>query len=239
MRLATKLNMEIAECLLTRSRSRLRRTFLAVPGEVEPWLTLRFSDFDIDALRHLVTHVGKLYGLSAHFRVVSPEAAELLVTVATEFLNLPSLTTLDEQTAHVLRRQDNVERPILSLGVQQPLSAQAAEALTADSESDDGPLDLSLPLLLPRVAQGLARHRHELYLNLRDQMLSPDAARELAQHSGYALTCRFYRPLLEDSLTALASNPNKRMRIKEFPSAGFTRVHLVNHDMWCSGYEDA
>jgi len=241
MRVASSLSMPIAEHLLIRSRSRLRRTFMAMGDERLPWLDLRFASYEIQALQHLLKSVGPLYGLTAGFKEVSREAMEVFTAVETGFMCFSSLTRLDEQAAVVLGKWDRSTRPIRIVSVAEPLSEFAAYALTADSEESNGegecdsPLSVSVPSLAVEAARGLARHSNELDVYVEGEPLLPDAAAALAQQVGYALTLELWHPPSPEVEVALTSNPKKRVRIK--PWRGRTRVYIVDHDRWYSYYE--
>ena len=212
-------------------------------GDKVPWLSLgEFEAYELAALEYLADEDVQLEGIDAGFREVTGPAAKAMSRLKVSFFYLHGLDTLDERAAVVLGHWDRDTRPIRDFVLRQPLSEFSAYALTADSMAPDRdgfcdrPLSVCVPSLDVGVANGLARHGHELFVTVKDEPLLPDAAAALARQVGYALTLNLDQPLLPAISEALASNPRKEVRVT--PRGDHATVYVVDPG-WLPGIAGA
>lgn len=202
------------------------------------WLMLgSFHHAADDVLEQLAAGVRDLEGIELGVNRLSPRAAKLLLGMNVRFLFLTGLHELDEQAAFVLGACPFENRPIRSLRLEESLSLRAATWLVGQSppkDSCDSPLSVSVPSINLPVAMALSRHTHELYLELRDQVLCPDVAAAFSAHAGYSLALTCDGDFSDETLQALSGNPGKRSR----KMGERNRVYVVDHDMWSKYYED-
>lgn len=201
------------------------------------WLNLGgFSHANDDVLESLAASIQNFEGIELGLRQLSPGIATALQRMNIGILALTGLHFLDEQAAFVLGSWSFDTRPIRHLRLRVPVSAQAAAWLVGEPPPEgacDRPLTVSVPSITLPVAQALSRHTHELYLEVREQVLSPDVAAVLCSHTGYSLTLDSDCGFSDEMLRALSSNHRKRIR----KLSQRNRVYVVDHDMWCSYYE--
>lgn len=182
------------------------------------WLDLTgYSSYEQRALDHLVEGVCKLEGIDLGFTALTGDGARALTRLRADYLSLQELDQLDESVAAILCNWESETRPIKFIGVQQPLSRDAALTLVCGrsalpTDNYYTPLDLTLPSVSAAVAGAIRLQPHELYLRVRDSALSPEAALELSNHVGYSLWLFLDRDLPMESRLALESNPMKRVR---------------------------
>lgn len=211
--------------------------YLELPGEDIRWLMLGgFTRAKDNVLEMLAAGTMQVEGIELGLKRLSPRAARALLIMKVEFLFLTGLDELNEQAAFLLGAYPFEFRPIRNLRLRKPISAQAAALLVGEPPPEgscDRPLTVSVPSITLSVAQALARHTHELYLEVRDQPLSPEVAAVLANHAGYSLTLDCDCGFSDETLQALSGNPDKRIR----KMGQRNRVYVVDHDMWSSGYE--
>ncbi|MCX7184196.1 MAG: hypothetical protein NTW90_02965 [Nitrosospira sp.] len=237
MQIGKKLDMAAAQSILSEDIPLLRHKGRDV------WLYLsEYSDYSQDALAYLVGNIGEIEGIEAGFRCLSKDGAHTITQLRTQFCFLTGLGRLDEEAAVILGDWDREFRPIQDIVIQEPLSVEAASALVAASlqikgDCCDGPLALSMPSINSDIAGALCHHNHELYLRIRDEQLLPGAAWELARHTGYSLTLDLDKAIPEESIRALVSNPEKRM--KHITDREFNRVYLANPVMWNTFYDES
>lgn len=202
------------------------------------WLMLgSFSHAADEVLERLAAGTQKLEGIELGIIQLSPRAAKILLGMNVDFLFLSGLRGLDEQAAFVLGAYPFDARPIRQLRLEEPISERAAAWLVGEPPPENGcdrPLTVSVPSITLPVAQALSRHTHELYLEVRGEMLSPDVAAALAEHKGYYLELWLSDKISDEARRQFSITRGKRVGIK---NEGAT-VYLVNHDMWCSGYEE-
>lgn len=202
------------------------------------WLMLgSFTYASDDVLERLAAGMQNLEGIEIGLNQLSPRAAKALLGMNVDFLFLTGLHCLDEQAAFVLGACPFDARPIRHLRLGEPISERAAAWLVGESppeDSCDSPLTVSVPFITLPAALALSRHTHELYLEVRDQMLSQDVAAILSGHAGYSLTLDCDCGFSDETLQALAGNSGKRTR----KMGQRNRVYVVDHDMWSSFYED-
>lgn len=202
------------------------------------WLIIsKFSHVSDDVLERLAACIQNLEGIEIGLNRLSPRAAKALLRMNVEFLFLSGLHGLDEQAAFVLGASPFDTRPIRHLRLGDTLSEREATWLVGQPPPEGGcdrPLTVSVPTITLPVALALSRHTHELYLEVRDQVLSPDVAVALSGHAGYSLTLDCDCGFSDETLHALSGNPGKRIR----KMGQQNRVYVVDHDMWSSGYED-
>lgn len=202
------------------------------------WLMLgNFSHVADDALDRLAAGMRNLEGIELGINQLSPRAAKVLLGMNVDFLCLTGLQCLDEQAAFVLGACTFDVRPIRHLRLGEPISERAAAWLVGESppeDSCDSPLTVSVPSITLPAALALSRHTHELYLEVRDEMLSPEVAAVLSGHAGYSLTLDCDCGFSDETLQALAGNQGKRTR----KMGQRNRVYVVDHDMWSNFYED-
>lgn len=176
------------------------------------WLMLGdFRHASDDVLERLASGVQDFEGIELGLNRLSPRGAKALLGMNAGFLILTALHALDEETACVLGACPFDTRPIRHLRLGMPLSEQAAASLvgtTPPEDCCDRPLAVSVPSITLPVAQALARHTHELYLQVRGQ-LSPDVATALSGHAGYSLTLDCDGGFTHETLQALSGNPTK------------------------------
>lgn len=202
------------------------------------WLMLgNFSHVADDALERLAAGMRNLEGIELGINQLSPRAAKALLGMNADFLFLIDLRGLDEQAAFVLGACPFDTRPIRQLRLEEPISERAAAWLVGESPPEDGcdrPLSVSVPSITLPVALALSSHTHELYLQVRDEILTPDIAEVLSGHAGYSLTLDCDWGFSDETLLALSGNPGKRTR----KTGERNRVYVVDHDMWSNYYED-
>lgn len=215
-----------------------RSTYLEQHSDNARWLMLgTFRHAADDLLERLAAGMQNLEGIELGISQLSPRAAKALLGMNIDFLFLTALCGLDEQASFVLGACPFDARPIRHLRLEEPISEQAAAWLVGEPPPEnacDRPLTVSVPSISLPVAQALSRHTHELYLEVRDEMLSPDIAQVLSDHTGYSLTLDCDCGFSDETLHALSGNPGKRIR----KIGQQNRVYVVDHDMWSSGYED-
>lgn len=215
-----------------------RSPYLEQHGDNARWLMLgSFRHAADDMLEHLAGGMQNLEGIELGINQLSPRAAKALLGMNVDFLVLTALCGLDEQAAFVLGACPFDVRPIRHLRLEEPISERAAAWLVGEPPPEnrcDRPLTVSVPSITLPVAQALSRHTHELYLEVRDEMLSPDIAEVLSGHAGYSLTLDSDCGFSDETLQALFGNPGKRTR----KVSQRNRAYVVDHDMWSSGYED-
>lgn len=215
-----------------------RSPYLEQHGDNARWLMLgTFRHAADDMLEHLAGGMQNLEGIELGINQLSPRAAKALLGMNIGFLFLTGLRGLDEQAAFVLGACPFDARPIRHLWLGEPISERAAAWLVGvpPPEDDcDSPLTVSVPSITLPVAQALSRHTHELYLEVRNEMLSPDVAVALSGHAGYSLTLDCNCGFSDETLHGLSGNPGKRIR----KVSQRNRAYVVDHDMWSSGYED-
>lgn len=202
------------------------------------WLTLGNFTYCSDfVLNRLVSGVQTVEGIELGLRDLSPTAASILSRLETQFVFLTGLGCLREATAGVLGKWPLASRPIRHLRIAEPISERSATLLVGRPppiDRCDSPLTVSVPSITLPVAQALSRHTHELYLEVRDEMVSPDIAKVLSGHGGYSLTLDCACGFSDETLQALFGNPGKRTR----KVSQRNRVYVVDHEMWSSCYED-
>ena len=179
----------------------------------------KYSDYTQVALQHLVDRVGRVdvAHLWAGFRYLTQDGALTLTTLPLDYCCLIDLVRLDEQAASIIGNWDRTYRPMFYLVAQEPLSESVASnfisGLTSGSLVPDishaPTVTLSLPSVSAEVARALRLHDHMLDLCIRDEPLSPSAARELALHAGWHLTLEIAKTMPYKSILALTSNPDK------------------------------
>lgn len=184
----------------------------------KPWLLLSaFTACANHDLEQLLSNIGPLEGIELGLSELSPIAASLLCRIELEYLFLPGLVSLPDETAHTLGHWPFESRPIRDIRFDQPISATTAHKLVELMPSDrqcDRPLSISLPSITPDVASALSHQTHELYLDIRNHTLSSDITSELANHTGYSLWVSADCGLSDESLIALSVNHTKRVRIE-------------------------
>ena len=202
------------------------------------WLMLgTFRHVADDLLERLATRMQNLEGIELGINQLSPRAAKALLEMNIDFLFLTGLRGLNEQAAFVLGACPFDARPIRHLRLDEPISEHAAAWLVGEPPPEDccdSPLTVSVPSITLPAALALSRHTHELYLEVRDEMLSPEVAAVLSGHAGYSLTLDCECGFSDETLQALAGNQGKRTR----KMGQRNRVYVVDHDMWSNFYED-
>lgn len=202
------------------------------------WLMLgNFSRAADDALERLAAGMQNLEGIELGINQLSPRAAKVLLGMNVAFLFLTGLRGLAEQAAFVLGACPFDARPIRHLRLEEPISERAAAWLVGEPPPEDRcdrPLTVSVPSITLPVALALSRHTHELYLEVRDEILTPDIAEVLSGHAGYSLTLDCDRGFSDETLQALSGNPGKRTR----KPGEWNRAYVVDHDMWSNYYEN-
>lgn len=215
-----------------------RSPYLEQHSDDALWLMLgTFRHVADDLLERLATGMQNLEGIELGINQLSPRAAKALLEMNIDFLFLTGLRGLNEQAAFVLGACPFDARPIRHLRLDEPISEHAAAWLVGappPEDSCDRPLTVSVPSITLPVAQALSRHTHELYLEVRDEMLSPDIAEALSGHAGYSLTLDCDCGFSDETLQALSVNLGKRTR----KLGERNRVYVVDHDMWSNYYED-
>ncbi|MDP1525684.1 MAG: hypothetical protein Q8M20_07730 [Rhodocyclaceae bacterium] len=205
--------------------------YLEHSGDNTRWLMLGdFTHASVDVLERLAAGMPNIEGIELGLNRLSPHGAKVLLGMTTGFLMLTDLHALDEQTAIVLGACPFDNRPIRHLRLGMPISAQTAAGLVGAPPPEgycDRPLAVSVPSINLPVAQALAHHTHELYLEVRDQPLSPDVATALSGHAGYNLTLDCDGGFTHETLRALSGNLAKRVRKAERQN----RVYVVAHAM--------
>lgn len=215
-----------------------RSHYLERHSDDAAWLMLgNLSHAADEMLERLAAEMQNLEGIELGINQLSPRAAKALLGMNVEFLCLTGLRSLEEQAAFVLGACPFDARPIRHLRLEEPISERAAAWLVGEPPPEnrcDRPLTVSVPSITLPVAQALSRHTHELYLEVRDEMLSPDIAEVLSGHAGYSLTLDCDCGFSDETLQALFGNPGKRTR----KVSQRNRAYVVDQDMWSSGYED-
>lgn len=183
------------------------------------WLMLgNFSHASDDVLERLAAGMHDLEGIELGLNRLSPRGAQALLGMNAGFLILTALHALDEETAFVLGACSFDTRPIRHLRLGMPLSEQAATGLVGMTPLEgccDRPLAVSVPSITLPVTQALARHAHELYLEVWDQALSLEVATALSCHAGCSLTLDCDCGFSHETLQALSGNEKKRVRKAE------------------------
>lgn len=213
-----------------------RSPYLEKNSDEDVWLLLgNFNQAADEVLERLVAGMQNLTGFELGIHQLSPRAAKVLLGMSVDYLFLTGLRNLDEQAAFLLGAWPFDARPIRDLWLEEPISERAAAWLVGEPppENDcDTFLSVSVPSITLSVAQALSRHTDELFLTVREEMLSPDIAEVLSGHVGYRLTLDCDCGFSDETLRALSGNPDKRTR-KEGK-----RVYVVDHDFWTTTYED-
>lgn len=201
------------------------------------WLMLgSFRHISDDMLERLIGGIQNLEGIELGIKQLSTRMAKALLEMKIDFLCLSGLCRLDEQAAFVLGACPFDTRPIRNLRIDEPISERAATWLIGEPPPEnccDKPLSVSLPYITMPIAQALSRHTHELYLEVRDEILSPDVAEALSGHVGYSMALDCNCGFSDQTLLALFGNPEKLNR----KVSQRNRVYLVDDDMWSSHYE--
>lgn len=214
-----------------------RSHYLERHSDDAAWLMLGNLRLAADEmLERLAAEMQNLEGIELGINQLSPRAAKALQGMSVEFLCLTGLSGLEEQAAFVLGACPFDTRPIRYLRLAKPISERAAAWLVGEPPPENGcdrPLTVSVPSITLPVAQALSRHTHELYLEVRDEMLSPEIAEVLSRHAGYSLTLDCDCGFSDETLQALFGNPGKRTR----KVSQQNRAYVVDHDMWSSGYD--
>lgn len=208
--------------------------WMDMPQDGGRWLVLSgYETYTEEAVEALAGSVGEVEGLELEFRNLSVRAANALSTIKTFHVILPDLNSLSSNVAQCLRWPRGSE-PILAIGVDEQLSASSALSLAKNCSG--APLEIAVPSIDADVAAALAKHDHDLSLHIRGNHLSPEVGAVLAFHTGYAMTLEFDGPTTKDVMEALSRNPAKRTRQAATP--GWSRIYVVDHEMWCDFYED-
>jgi len=208
------------------------------------WLDLSaVTTCSVANLSRIVFGVGDILGIEIGLTELTPEMAWQLVSLQTDFLIMPNLHRLDCDTAAILGGWPEGTRPIRNFTIREPISAETAKCLIGEMPSRDHcdrPLSLTLPLIGLDAAGALMSHTHELYLDLGNQILTPDLARVFSQHRGYRLMAAIGLEALGETFRwaaihkALCSNPVKRVGIQR----GNSRLVICDFDMWSSSDDE-
>jgi hypothetical protein len=179
-------------------------------GEIGHLDLSEFSSYTQEGLDYLIKHPpsGKLGAVTLGFRTLTPDGAHTLSWLEAEFLEMRSLISLDADTASYMDFNLDTS-PVLTIGLEQPLTADTAEVLVEIRSGEI--LSLSLPSLNAEVASVLRLHDHETSLYIRDVPPDAEVAALLAHTEGYLVSIDVENELDPIVLRALLSNPNMRV----------------------------
>jgi hypothetical protein len=176
-------------------------------GEIYHLDLSTFSSYTQEGLDSLIKHPpsGKISVVTLGFRTLTPAGAHALSRLEAEFLEMPSLISLDADTASYMDFDEETS-PLLLIGLEQPLTADTAAVLVEKQSGQ--PLSLSLPSLNAEVARVLRLHDHETCLYIRDVPPDAEVAALLAHTEGYLVSIDVENELDPVVLQALTSNPH-------------------------------
>lgn len=184
----------------------------------EYWLDLsRFKACEEGAFEYLMANIGALAGIDLECADLLPSAAKAIRRQRCAVFNLRS-HSLNPVAANILGSWDYKWLPIRHLTLQTPLSVKAAAELVGGvtgKRDCDGPLHISVPSITPEVAEMLRQHKHELFIEIREQMVGADLVSALAGHAGYELTLTSQAGFSDEGLDRLESIPRKQVETKD------------------------
>lgn len=201
------------------------------------WLVLgAYASCDTAALDALVAANLEYAGIEIGFHPLTSDMASRLARLRTfgAYYNLSHLP--DTIAAELAYRVDQDYGTILDLTLRAPLDEATARSLVSPNNKfyADRSLGITLPLLGHAAAKILAQHPGELYIGLGPAELDAPVALALTQLAGPSLVISLQRRPDADTISLLASNPDKAFQLARchgWHGDVFWHVSLSAHDL--------
>jgi hypothetical protein len=183
-----------------------------------------YSTASIEALECLAPLNGAFATLG--FTAITPDMAMVLGNWKTYFLCFSHLQSLGLEAAGYLGSAESAHGLVFEWPMK--LAASAIEVLVRNGS----PLSITLQSAPDLAcATALAMHEHELHLTLPNERMGLSVASALSLHSGYSLQISMPARPSTQVTKALASNPNKRVRLRS-PNELNAQAQVTTHKNW-------